>query len=101
MARAVSNARAADIGAEPDSVRQLTQESHEQCARPGTDVENAQLFHAQTIAHDKVQRAFDHSLGLRPRHQNIRRYRKSKTPEFFSPENARYRLALQSARGKS
>jgi hypothetical protein len=93
--------RAADIGANSSSVREFIQERHKQSSRAGTDVENAQLFHAQTAAHDKIQRTFDHGFSLRSWHQNVRRYRKRKTPEFFSSKNARYRLAFQSARGES
>jgi len=48
-----------------------------------------------------TQRAFDYGFSLRSWHQNVWRYRKRKTPEFLSSKNARYRLALQSARGKS
>ena len=80
-----------------NSLRSATSSAPE----PGTNIENAQLFHAQAITDDKIQRAFDHGFSLRSWHQNVRRYRKRKTPEFLSSKNARYRLALQSARGKS
>ena len=41
--------------------------------RTGADVENTQLFHAQTAANDEIQGRFNDCFRVGPRDQNVRR----------------------------
>src|SRR6185437_7888751 len=86
-----------NVGADPEGLRQLRQQRQQDRAGAGAEIGYPQrAIGSAGVAH-YFQRQFDQGFGIGPRHQRRRRKFQRQSPEFLVADNARDRLAGETA----
>ncbi len=89
---------AAQVGADAASHGQLGEQRQQERARAGAEIGDLEGGVARLRAIERLERGFDHGLGLRSRHQGRGIELEIQPPEFLDPDDARHRLACEAAR---
>jgi len=85
--------RAGNIDAQPLRIRPFGQDRQQQAAGAGAEIEDT----GARDAAQKIERGGDQRFAVGARIEHGRRHREVETPEFAAAENARHRLARETA----